>query len=95
MQAVLRDCFNHSFGDDAPRWLEHGDIGDLLAEVAWRAFLPLSSATDRIFPVDGVEDSFALARPAYAAADCAERLDLGIYPGGHGFTDEMRSRAYA
>jgi hypothetical protein len=36
-----------------------------------------------------------VARPAYAAVGCPERLDLGIYPGGHGFTDEMRARAYA
>jgi hypothetical protein len=25
----------------------------------------------------------------------AEGLDLGVYAGGHGFTAEMRSRAYA
>ena len=50
---------------------------------------------DRIFPIDGLHDSFAVARPAYAAAGAAERLDLGVYPGGHGFTAEMRSRAYA
>lgn len=32
---------------------------------------------------------------AYDAVGCAERLEMGVYPGGHGFTDEMRSRAYA
>jgi dienelactone hydrolase len=95
MRAVLRERINHNFGAYVPGWLEHGDVGELLAEVAPRAFLALNGAADRIFPVDGVHDSFAVARPAYAAAGCPERLDLGIYPGGHGFADEMRARAYA
>jgi len=95
MKAVLREGINHNFGAYVPGWLEHGDIGDLLADVAPRAFLALNGATDRIFPIDGVHDSYAVARPAYAAAGAEARLDLGVYPGGHGFTDDMRSRAYA
>ena len=93
MTAVLREGINHNLGAYVPGWLAHGDVGDLLGEVAPRAFLALNGAADRIFPVDGLHDTYAVARPAYAAAGCAERLDLGIYPGGHGFTDEMRSRA--
>jgi dienelactone hydrolase len=94
MRSVLREGINHNFGAYVPDWLTHGDVGDLLAEVAPRAFLALNGATDRIFPIDGLDASYAVARRAYAAAGCEERLDLGIYPGGHGFTDEMRSRAY-
>ena len=75
MKTVLRDGINHNFGAYVPGWLEHGDVGDLLTEVAPRAFLALNGAADRIFPVDGVHDSYAVARPAYAAAGCAERLD--------------------
>ena len=95
MKAVLREGINHNLAAYVPGWLEHGDVGDLLAEVAPRSFLALNGATDRIFPIDGLYASFDVARPAYAAAGCGERLDLGVYPGGHGFTDEMRSRAYA
>jgi dienelactone hydrolase len=95
MKAVLREGINHNFGAYVPGWLEHGDVGDLLADVAPRAFLALNGATDRIFPIDGVHDSYAVARPAYAAIGAEARLDLGIYPGGHGFIDDMRSRAYA
>jgi dienelactone hydrolase len=95
MRAVLREGINHNFGAYVPGWLEHGDVGDLLAGVAPRAFLALNGAADRIFPIDGLHDSYAVARPAYAAAGGAERLDLGVYPGGHGFTAEMRARAYA
>jgi dienelactone hydrolase len=95
MKTVLRDGVNHNFGAYVPGWLEHGDVGDLLAEVAPRAFLALNGAADRIFPVDGLHDSFAIARPTYAAGGVEDRLDLGVYPGGHGFSDEMRERAYA
>ena len=95
MRAVLRDGINHNFGAYVPGWLEHGDVGDLLGEVAPRAFLALNGAADRIFPVDGLHDAYAVARPAYAAAGHGGRLALEVYPGGHGFTDEMRSRAYA
>jgi dienelactone hydrolase len=95
MRAVLREGINHNFGAYVPGWLEHGDVGDLLAEVAPRAFLALNGETDRIFPIDGLHDSVAGARPAYAAAGVPERVEVGVYPGGHGFTAEMRARAYA
>lgn len=95
MASVLREGINHNFGAYVPGWLEHGDVGELLAEVAPRAFLALNGESDRIFPIDGLHDSYAVAGRAYAAAGVSERLDLGVYPGGHGFTDEMRARAYA
>jgi dienelactone hydrolase len=95
MKAVLREGINHNFGAYVPDWLTHGDAGDLLAAVAPRAFLALNGERDRIFPIDGLHDSYAVARPVYAAAGAADRLDAGVYPGGHGFSDEMRARAYA
>jgi hypothetical protein len=66
-----------------------------LAEVAPRAFLALNGEADRIFPIDGLHTTYAVACPAYESAGAADRVDLGVYPGGHGFTDQMRSRAYA
>jgi dienelactone hydrolase len=95
MKAVLREGINHNFGAYVPGWLEYGDVGELLAEVAPRAFLALNGESDGIFPIDGLHDSYAVARPAYEAEGVSERLDLGVYPGGHGFSDEMRTRAYA
>jgi dienelactone hydrolase len=95
MAAVLRERVNHNFGAYVPGWLEHGDVGDLLGAVAPRAFLALNGASDRIFPVDGLHASHAVARATYEAAGAAERLEVGVYAGGHGFSDEMRARAYA
>jgi dienelactone hydrolase len=95
MTSVLREGINHNFGAYVPGWLDHGDIGDLLAEVAPRAFLALNGADDRIFPIDGLHDSFGIARKTYVAAGCAERLAVDVWPGGHGFSDQMRSSAYA
>jgi dienelactone hydrolase len=95
MRAVLREHLNHNFAAYVPGWLEHGDVGELLAEVAPRAFLALNGESDRIFPVDGLHASFDVARAAFASRGAPDRLELGIYPGGHGFTDPMRERAYA
>jgi hypothetical protein len=95
MKAVPREGINHNFGAYVPGWLAHGDVGDLLAQVAPRPFLALNGAGERIFPIDGLHDSFAVVRQAYAASGNGERLALVVYPGGHGFTDEVRSRAYA
>lgn len=98
MRSILRDGISHNFGAYVPGWLEHGDVGDVLAEVAPRAILALNGESDRIFPVDGVQEAFATARERCqvqgAGADAADRLELGIYPGGHQFSGEMRERAY-
>ncbi|CAA9261559.1 MAG: hypothetical protein AVDCRST_MAG77-2702 [uncultured Chloroflexi bacterium] len=95
LAAVLRERVNHNFGAYVPGWLEHGDVGDLLGAVAPRPFLALNGASDSIFPIDGLHDSLAVARAAYETAGAGERLDAGVYLGGHGFSDEMRERAYA
>jgi dienelactone hydrolase len=94
MAAVLRDGLSHNFGAYVPGWLLHGDVGDVLALVAPRAFLALNGEADRIFPVDGLRASFETARAAYESVGVPERLELGVYPGGHRFSDEMRERAY-
>jgi dienelactone hydrolase len=94
MATVLRDGVTHNFGAYVPGWLEHGDVGDVLASVAPRAFMALNGESDRIFPVDGLRASFDTARAAYEAQRVPERLELGVYEGGHQFSAEMRDRAY-
>jgi hypothetical protein len=39
-----------------------------------RTFLALNGAADRILPIDGLHDAYAVARPAYDAAGSTERL---------------------
>src|SRR5581483_11054798 len=95
MASVLREGLNHNFAAYVPGWLEHGDVGDLWGEVAPRAFLALNGAADRIFPIDGVRDSYEIARRVYETQGAGDRRELAIYEGGHRFSDEMRARAYA
>ncbi|HEU5314863.1 MAG TPA: prolyl oligopeptidase family serine peptidase [Chloroflexota bacterium] len=95
MRTVLRDGINHNFGAYVPDWLSHGDVGDLLGAAAPCAFLAFNGEADRIFPIDGVHETFAVARGAYEAVDAGDRLALRVMPGGHQFSDAMRQEAYA
>jgi dienelactone hydrolase len=91
LATIFRDRINHNFGAYVPGLAKHGDLGDVLALVAPRAFLVGVGRADRIFPIDGVETTVAQARPAFPDG----RLEVMVEPGGHAFTDAMRQRAYA
>lgn len=95
MATVLRDGINHNFGAYVPDWLSHGDGGDLLGAAAPCAFLAFNGEADRIFPIDGVQETFTVARKVYEAQGVGDRLALRVMPGGHQFSDPMRAEAYA
>jgi hypothetical protein len=95
MKTVLRDGISHNFGAYVPDWLSHGDVGDLLGAAAPCAFLAFNGEADRIFPIDGVRETFEVAGGAYAAQGVEDRLALRVLPGGHQFSDAMRAEAYA
>jgi dienelactone hydrolase len=95
MATVLRDGISHNFGAYVPDWLSHGDAGELLGAAAPCAFLAFNGEDDRIFPIDGVHETFAVARRAYEAMGVGERLALRVMPGGHQFSHTMRAEAYA
>ena len=94
METVLRDEVNHNFGAYVPDWLSHGDAGELLGAAAPCAFMAFNGETDRIFPIDGVHETFEVARRDYAAQGVEDRLALKVTPGGHQFSDPMRAEAY-
>jgi len=95
LASVLRERINHNFGAYVTGLLRHGDYGDILALVAPRAFLALNGTSDRIFPTDGVQATFARARPAYERLGAADRLQLQLWEGGHQFSPAMREQASA
>ncbi|HEV8633775.1 MAG TPA: dienelactone hydrolase family protein [Chloroflexota bacterium] len=95
LATIFRDGINHNFAAYAHGLGEHGDMGDVLALVAPRPFLVVAGRTDRIFPIDGLEAALARAGRAYRPADVAERLGFETEPGGHAFTDRLRTLAYA
>jgi dienelactone hydrolase len=91
LATIFRDHINHNFGAYVPGLLQHGDLADLLALVAPRAFFAGFGRADRIFPIDGVEATVERARSAFEDGG----LEVMIEEGGHAFTDAMRDRAYA
>jgi hypothetical protein len=67
----------------------------VLALVAPRPFFVAARMEDPIFPRDGIEETVAAARRAYAAAGVADRLGTFFEPGAHAFSQAMREAAYA
>jgi dienelactone hydrolase len=94
-QTIFRDAINHNFSAYVPGILSHGDLGDVLALVAPRAFRASVGNADRIFPFDGIRATVERAREAYRARGVEDRLVLDAVDGGHAFTDALRERAYA
>jgi len=91
LATIFRDHVNHNFAAYVPGLLETGDMEQVLQLVAPRAFFVGVGRTDRIFPIDGVERTIELARPAFPEGN----LELMVEEGGHAFTDAMRERAYS
>lgn len=93
-EAFLAHKINHCFVLYVPGATAVMDVGDIVGAIAPRAYLALAGAEDSIFPVQGARRAVDVAHRYYQAKDRPERLDLGIYPLGHRFTEEMRRRAY-
>jgi dienelactone hydrolase len=95
LRTLERDRILHNFALFVPELAEHGDYGAVLALIAPRPFLVAARSEDPIFPMDGIEETVAGGRVAYAAADAADRLGTFYEPGPHQFSPAMREAAYA
>jgi len=91
LATIFRDRVNHNYALYLPGLTLEADTGDILALAGPRPFFAGFGRTDRIFPIDGVEDTIARARPAFPEG----HLEVMIEEGGHAFTDAMRERCYA
>lgn len=92
--AVLAAERYHNYGFYVPSILQWGDIADVVSLIAPRAFLILAGEQDPGFPISGAKEVANRAGMLYRRLAAAEALELFLSPGGHEFTDEMRSRAY-
>ena len=63
--------------------------------MAPRPFLVAARSEDPIFPMDGIEETVAIARRAYTAAGATDKLGTFYEPGPHQFSPAMREAAYA
>jgi dienelactone hydrolase len=95
LRTLQRDRILHNFALFVPGLAAHGDYGAVLSLIAPRPFLVAARTDDPIFPVDGIEETVAAARAAYAAAGAADRLGTFYEPGPHQFSPAMREAAYA
>src|SRR5262249_56037620 len=74
LRVLDRDRILHNFALFVPGLAEGGDYGAVLALVAPRPFLVAARTDDPIFPLDGIEETVAAGKRAYAAAGAADRL---------------------
>jgi len=95
LRTLKRDHINHNYALFVPGLANNGDYGAVLALVAPRPFFVAARMEDPIFPRDGIEETVAAARRAYAAAGVADRLGTFFEPGAHAFSQAMREAAYA
>jgi dienelactone hydrolase len=95
LRTLQRDRILHNFALFVPGLAAHGDYGALLALVAPRPFLVAARTDDPIFPVDGIEETVAIAKRTYAAAGAEDKLGTFYEPGPHQFSPVMREAAYA
>ncbi|NLP47550.1 MAG: prolyl oligopeptidase family serine peptidase [Clostridiales bacterium] len=79
--APIRHCScNH-----VPHIREFFEMGDLTGLIAPRKLLIVAGDEDDIFPIDGVEESFEVAKKLYQAAGVPENCKLVVGQGGHRF----------
>jgi dienelactone hydrolase len=94
IRKIIRDGINHNFAMFTHGFLEHGDIGDLLCDLAPRPFMMTSGKSDAIFPLDGVYEIAEAARKAYAEKGMSNHFKSIVFEGGHSFPEEVKEQAY-
>jgi dienelactone hydrolase len=87
---ILEQRINHNLAAFLPGLLRCGDIDDVVAAIAPRAFGMSSGREDGMFPVSGVE---AIHRKAETAFPAGQFLGL-LFPGAHSFPVSIRNQAY-
>ena len=90
LAAVQARGIAHNFASYLPGLLCVGDMDDVVAAVAPRAFGMSHGRDDAIFPFEGVQRIRARARRAFPPG---RFLSLAL-PGGHDFPAEARRQAY-
>jgi dienelactone hydrolase len=93
--AVRRARLAPSFAAGVPGLAARGGFGAVLGLVAPRPFLVAARTDDSLFPREGIEETVAAGRAAYAAAGAADRLAAFYEPGEHAFSEPMRAAAIA
>ena len=95
LRTLKRDRIDHNAALYVPGLANNGDYGAVLALVAPRPYLVAARTEDPIFPKDGIEETVAAGRRAYAGMGATNRLATFYEAGTHEFSPTMREAAYA
>lgn len=79
----------------APGLFKMVDLPDLQGLLAPRPLLVDIGSYDTCFLVDTAMRCYEQVRAIYAAADAADRLELDLFPGGHGWGDNRSTAFFA
>jgi dienelactone hydrolase len=91
LAAVQKHRIPHNFASYLPGLLEVGDIDDVVASIAPRAFGMSHGTQDPIFPMEGVRQVQRRARGAFPK----DRFLSIVFRGSHSFPAAVKRRAYA
>jgi dienelactone hydrolase len=91
LEAVQKQAIPHNFAAYLPGLWTVGDMDDVVAGVAPRAFGMSHGTQDRIFPMEGVRQVQRSARRAFPDG----RFLSLVFRGEHCFPDAVKRRAYA
>jgi dienelactone hydrolase len=94
-ETILRNGVNHNFAAYIPGLLQVGDMDELIATLAPAPLFISAGTRDWLFPIDGVRRIVHTAYKAYANINAEESFQYYEFPDGHGFSAELRARAYA
>ncbi len=91
LAAVQKHRIPHNFASYLPGLLQVGDIDDVVASLAPRAFGMSHGTQDPIFPMEGVRQVQRRARSAFPK----DRFLSIVFRGAHSFPAAVKRRAYA
>jgi dienelactone hydrolase len=78
-------AMQHCSCNFVPNIRKYFEMGDLAGLIAPRYFVIVAGKEDPIFPINGVKESFELAKSLYAAAGAGDHCALVVGNGGHRF----------
>lgn len=94
VQAIIDHEINHNMALYVPGFLKLGDMDLLVAAIAPRAFCFTSGEEDSIFPIDSLRHIAASVGEVYRQQGIEDRFLPIIFPGGHGFPDDVKEKVY-
>lgn len=94
IRSILRDGINHNLAMYTHGFLNAGDIGDLVCDLAPKPFMMTNGTEDWIFPLDGVREIAETAQKAYEEKGAAENFKSVIFEGSHSFPASVKEEAY-